>query len=170
MATDNVYNINFEKLVEMLLPVFLRKPIQLFFLKCLVKPIAQLHIQFLAFRAESLYKLNHNSQVIYMQAMLNDSFDNDLRRIKIRNAEIKQPVWFYEVEEEKPVFFYEPDEAPVYFREDYEFLGGGSDFTVFVPAELQPIDPTSLNAYLVKMKAKIDYYKLYCKGYQIVFI
>lgn len=170
MTNENVYSIDFEKLAKSRFLTFLRLPLHLIFLNSFVAPIVQLYNQLLSFRTESLYKLNHNSQVIYMQSMLNDSFDNDLRRIRIRNAEIKEPVWFYEPLEEQPVYFYEPDEAPVYFREDFEFLGGGSDFTVFVPIDLKPIALSDFNAYITKMSAKIDYYKLYSKGYQITFI
>src|SRR5690606_12863694 len=119
----------------------------------------------------SMYRLNHNSQVCSLKAVLNDAFDTDLRRITIQNATIKEPLWFYEPGDEKPVYFYEvADESPVYFRSESEFMGGGSDFTVLVPLDLKPVSEVELNAYLIRMRALIDYYKLYCKAYTIEFI
>lgn len=167
----NVYTIDFDRLVTNLQLTFLRKPFLLIFAKCLVSPIVSLYVAFLNFRIDSLYKLNHNSQVVYMQAMLNDSFDNELRRIRIANAVIEQPIWVYEPLDDEPLFVYEAsDNAPVYLRELFEFFGGGNDFIVQVPMELKPTPPEALEAYLIKMSAKVDYYKLYSKNYSILFI
>jgi hypothetical protein len=106
-----------------------------------------------------------------MQAVLNDSFDNVLRRIIIKNAVIKSPLWFYEPEENKPVKFYEvSDNKPVYFREEAEFLSDGADFTVLVPVDLKPKTPQEETALIIKMKAQIDYYKLFVKNYSILWV
>ena len=126
--------------------------------------------QILHFRAESLYKLNHNSQIIYLEKVLNDAFDAETRKIYINNAQINEPVWFYEIADNKPVFFYEiADNKPVYFREESELVGDGIDFTVFVPIQLKPLQTQQLDDFLNQMRALIDYYKLYSKNYQIQF-
>ncbi len=156
---------------EMLIAVFLRKAKQIKWLQAILSPIVVLHNDFLSFRLSSLYKVKHNSQVVYLQAVLNDTFDPIFRRIRIANAVIKEPVWFYEPQDDKPVWFYEPqDDKPVYFLEESEFAGGGVDFTVLVPRDLQPVDNSQLSALLTKMKAQIDYYKLYSKNYEIKWV
>ena len=164
------FNIEFKILVELLMPTFLRKRNHVKWLRVLVKPIATLKNQFLDFRAESLYKLNHNSQIIYLEKVLNDAFDAETRKIYINNAQINEPVWFYEIADNKPVFFYEiADNKPVYFREESELVGDGIDFTVFVPIQLKPLQTQQLDDFLNQMRALIDYYKLYSKNYQIQF-
>lgn len=168
---DNVYNINWRKFIIENLEVDLRRIKTVKWLEALFKPIIWLHIEFLAFRTQALYKVNHNSQICYLQAVLNDSFDNIQRRIIIRNATLREPLWFYEPEENKPVVFYEPeDNKPVYFREESEFIGDGADFLVLVPIDLKPTNTQEENALLIKMKAQIDYYKLFVKNYIILWV
>ena len=164
----NIYNIDWGVLVEQYLPISLRKPICLIWVQSCLKHIEGLHSDFLAFRTKCLYRINHNSQICYMEAVLNDYFDNDLRRIRIVNVSFKEPIYFYEPEENKEVFFYEPeDNKPVYFREEDEFIGDGVDFVVMVPPELQPETETAELALLTQMRGQIEYYKLYSKNYQI---
>lgn len=171
MTSAAFYNINFKKLAKDVMAGELRTPEMIAFISALVTPIDTLYNYFLSQRSANIYRLKHTSQVCYMRSALNDEFDTELRRITIKNAEIKEPLWFYEVGDEKPVHFYEEaDNQPVYFREASEFFGGGSDFTVLVPLELKPATETELNAYLIRMRALIDYYKLYCKAYTIEFI
>ena len=168
---DNVYNINWRKFIIENLEVDLRRVKTVKWLEVLFKPIIWLHIEFLAFRTQALYKVNHNSQICYLQAVLNDSFDNVQRRIIIRNAILREPLWFYEPEENKPVLFYEEsDNKPVYFREESEFIGDGADFLVLVPIALKPTNTQEENALLIKMKAQIDYYKLLVKNYIILWV
>ena len=168
---DNVYSINWRNFIIDNIPVDLRKIKTVNWLLVLFKPIMWLHIEFLAFRTQALYKVNHNSQICYLQAVLNDSFDNVQRRIIIRNAILREPLWFYEPEENKPVVFYESeDNKPVYFREESEFIGDGADFLVLVPIDLKPTNTQDLNAFIIKMEAQLNYYKLYVKNYIILWV
>lgn len=168
---DNIYNIDWDYFILDNVPIEQQKPITLKWLNIILKPIARLHIEFLAFRNQALYKVNHNSQICYLQAVLNDSFDNTQRRIIIRNAILREPLWFYEPEENKPVVFYEPeDNKPVYFREESEFIGDGADFLVLVPIELKPTNTQEENAFMIKMRGQIDYYKLFVKNYIIQWV
>jgi hypothetical protein len=165
------FNINWQQLIQEQLPIRKRKAGFIAWLNCLIQPVLTLYNIFMAFRQSSLYKVSHNSQVVYLQKLLNDKFDPVLRRIKITNAVIVEPVWFYEAEEARPVWFYEPeDNLPVHFKEQTEFVGDGIDFNVIVPAQLQPQSQQQLNALLSLMKAEIDYYKLYSKNYNIAWI
>lgn len=168
---ENVYNNDWNHFLISNLPFEERKPKTIKWLNVILKPIVRLHLEFLAFRNQALYKVNHNSQICYLQAVLNDSFDNIQRRIIIRNAVLREPLWFYEPEENKPVKFYEDsDNKPVYFREEWELLGDGADFTVLVPIELKPNTIQEENAFLIKMRAQLDYYKLFVKNYIILWV
>lgn len=163
--------ISWNVLADNLLPIALRKPFIRLFAKTLLLPVSLLHADFLQFRERSLYKVRHNSQIAYMEAMLNDLFDNSLRRIRIVNTVFKEPIYFYEPEENREVLFYEPeDNLPVYFREPEDFAGEGVDFVVCVPPELQPDGDAATTAYLTRMSAQIDFYKLYSKNYKIVWV
>ena len=110
----------------------------------------------------------HNSQIPYMEGAMNDNFDNALRRIRIVNVTFKEPIYFYEPEENKEVFHYEPeDNLPVYYREENEFIGDGVDFIVMVPPDLRPLTEPAELSLLTQMKGQLEYYKLYSKNYQI---
>jgi len=162
---ENFYKIDHRVLAIQNTPIARRKSKAVKWFEVLLSPIVKLHIEFLEFRKQILYKANHNSQICFLQAVLNDSFDPVLRRIKIRNAILKEPLWFYEAEENKPIYFYEEsDNKPVYFREEGEFVGDGADFLVLVPFELKPVNTQEEIAFKIKMQAKIDYYKLFVKN------
>lgn len=166
---NNVYNINWSRFVNDLLLISIRKPFLKALLRCLVGPIKQAHENFLAYRKEALYRVRHNSQIAYMEAVLNDSFDSVYNRIKIKNVQLKEAIYFYEPEENKEVYFYEPeDNEPVYFYEDDDLAGEGVDFVVMVPPDLHPLNPNDELALLTHIKAQIDYYKLYSKNYKII--
>lgn len=168
---DAIYQINWNRWVQWNLPTFLRKVNMVRWLLVLIAPIVRLHLDFLVFRNKALYQVNHNSQICYLQAVLNDSFDNIQRRIVIRNAVIKEPIWFFEPEEDKPVLFYEEqDDKPVYFREEWELLGDGADFLVLIPLSLKPSNSIAEDALLIEIEAQLDYYKLFVKNYKIIWV
>lgn len=168
---DNVYSINWRTFIIINLPVFCRKFKYIKLFEVFFKPVIWLHLEFLDFRKQSLYKLNHNSQICYLQAVLNDYFDNEQRRIIITNAILREPVWFYEPDENKPVMHYEEsDDKPVYYREENEFIGDGADFIVVIPLDLKPSNNLEENALLIKIRAQLDYYKLYVKNYLIIWV
>lgn len=155
----SIFNINWSRLVIGLLPIALRKKLIISFLNSCIEPLKTDYKAFLVFKKDSEYRVRHNSQVCSLQAVLNDKFDNALRRIKVQNIPPKQLPWIYYVEDNKPLFIYEEaDEKPVfiYNREDYynEF-----DFEVLVPVALM----ASENQII----AQINYYKLFSKSYQI---
>lgn len=165
----NIYNVSWNVIADEFPLMALRKPLVRIFTRALVLPFQMLHIDFLNYREKSLYRIGHNSQICYMEAVLNDLFDNSLRRIRIVNVAFKEPIYFYEPEENRDVLFYEPgDDRPVFFREPEDFAGEGVDFVVCVPPVLQPGSEAAELAYLTRMGAQIEFYKLYSKNYKIV--
>jgi len=156
----NVYDIDFKKLVKWWTPYPLRKIFWLTFLGVLLYPVAQLHQLLLRFQTAKLYQLKINSQVCYLEQMLNDSFDLTLRRIYISDAIWYLPTYIYQEAELKPVYVKkEGEDTPVYIYTESEAGEFRDDFVVFVPV--------GLVFNMDEMKGKIDSYKLSGTSYKI---
>lgn len=167
----DIYKVNWHKLGTSLLPVFLRKKRLLAFIKVLLFPLYSLHAEFARFKADMIYRQSHNSQVCYLEAVLNDEFDDLQRRIKIKGVEIRAAVRFYEPDEKKEVWFYEEqDNKPVYFYNSTYYGGDGADFTVLCPADILPATKREQETQLTRMNALINYYKLASKSHKIIYI
>lgn len=163
----NIYNINWNRLVNLLLPPDWRKAPLMQLVSAFISPVIATYNDFMAFRVQALYKLNHNSQVCYLQAVLNDEFDFTFRRIKINNLQLIEPVWVAQFEENEPVWV---DENEVIWLSSIEDFINTADFTVLVPEALQPETESGILAFETLMRGKIDYYKLYSKNYIIQWV
>lgn len=156
---NSIYNVNWFRLVKMLVLPAIAKPTLLAFINSALAPLRTKYDEFLNFKIDAEYRVNHNGQVCYLQKMLNDKFDNSLRRIKVQNVKPKEQLWVYQPEDEKPVYVYDEIDHPVYVynKEDYynEF-----DFEVLIPP--------FLNTQINLMKVQINYFQIYSKNYQIV--
>lgn len=165
----NLYTVDWTALANALLLPSIRKPNIKLLLMAFLQPIMMLHLEFLSYRSGMLYKVRHNSQICSMEAVLNDMFDPNMRRIRIINVSFKEAIYFYEPEERREVYHYEiTDNKPVYYRELEELAGEGDDFIVCVPPSLRPLSQVSETAYTTRMSGQIDFYKLYSKNYSIV--
>ena len=110
-------------------------------------------------RAADLYVLSHNGQCCYLQAALNDLFDNALRRIYISNGNSIVPSWWALDSENKPEWWaLDSEDEPAWWPLDSELSNLG--FTVNVPSAL-----TFSNAQMV---ALVNKYKLPGTVYRIV--
>lgn len=154
----SIYNINWFRLVKMLVLPAVNKPTLLAFINSALAPLRTNYDKFLDFKADAEYRVQHNGQICYLQKMLNDKFDNSLRRIRVRNVPAKARLWFYYPEDSKEVFFYE-DEPAVHFYTPESYYNQ-FDFEVLIPA--------SLSGQTNQMTTQINYYKLYSKNYQII--
>lgn len=163
----NVYTISWPRLCDNSLLVSLRKPLIRLLAKSLTIPVLILYNEFMAFRSQNLYRIKHNSQISYMEGMLNDIFDPNLRRIRIANTVFRDSLFLYEPEEARDVFLFEPEDNSWLYNEE-DFAGEGFDFIVYVPEALRPQFENAETALLTKMGAEIEYYKLYSKNYKIV--
>ena len=157
----DVYKVDFRQLVIHFLPTGLRKNWMIAWLRALVKPVGNIHIQFINFRRNSLYKIEHTPAVFSMENVLNDSFDIQLRRIYIDDGAYRDGVYFYNPEEQKPVSFYDPTEdAPVHFYDGAELFSLDTDFVVTVPFGMSA-------AQEIRLRSIIDFYRLPDKTYNI---
>jgi len=152
--TDNVFNIDIKKLAMLLLPIKLRQARLFALLRAMVTPVSSLHYKFTVKRDANIYKLKHNSQVCYLRAALNDSFDVEKRRIKIFDGNQYARNYIYTRGEEKPKHL-----GTMYLYDRADYSDTGVDFIVEVPAE-------TYRKY--EMEALIDFYRLASKRYKIV--
>ena len=149
------FNVNFKRLALLLTPTFLRSEIMTAWLFVLVKPLEDLHYQYLQFRKDMIYRLAHNSQVCYLRAALNDRFDRQLRRIKIVEGNAFRRQYIYTDGEQKPKFL-----GTMFLYDDSDYADTGVDFIVEVPI--------GLVFSIYEMQSLIEIYRLASKRYKIV--
>lgn len=150
------FNVDWNRLVLLLLPTIFRKTSIVAFLQALIFPISQLHYDWKIKRVdEDWYKLNHNGQVCKLRKVLNDKLDMSLRRIYINDGNAFPRKYIYTRAENKPVFI-----GKTFIYQNDEYTNTGVDFTVFVPSEI-------INTEVFKLKALIEFYKLAGKRYKI---
>lgn len=157
------YSIDFTGLVRSLVPVRLRKAVELAWLQCLVHPVREVYERFAQNRGNNIYSLNHNSQVVYLQAALNDTFDSMARRIYITDAQIADPLFTYLIAENQPVWLGLGSEAgattypcPQWLFTAAEAGASGYVFIIMIPAAVA-YEP-------VRLHALVDKYRLPSKG------
>lgn len=152
------YRVDWNKLILLLLPTFLRKPVMFGYLKALISPVESLHRQWGLLRQENLKKLRYNSQKCYLRGALNDAFDNEFRRITITNTVNRTQDYIYTQAENRPVYL-----GVMWLEPEFNYSGSKADFLVNVPQEL-------INTKLNKILATIEFYVLAGKSYQIIAI
>ena len=151
-----IFELNLRRLVILLLPTFLRKARLVAWLQILIAPLEQLQYSFNQKRNSDLVTLTHNGQKCYLRKILNDTFDQGLRRIRIEDMTHFNAVYIYT----------EAENQPVYLEEKYLYTSGemqvnGMNFSVYIPNELR--------AREVEIKALIEAYKIASKRYIIIY-
>ena len=161
------YDIDYNVVTWQNLPLRLRQVVQWAWLKVLVMPVKICYASFMIFRGARLYELAHNSQVCFIQAALNDLFDNTDRRITVTEPDYNDPLYVYRVDEDKPVWLGLDSEAgsssfdcPRYLYTDAETVSIVNVFIVNVPAGLVYDE--------AQMKALIGKYRLVGTKYVVV--
>lgn len=130
----SLFDINFDKLARAVTPEQIWGRILKLFLLAFVSPITSLYNLFRGNRDSNLYRLSHNSQIVKMEAVLNDAFDNALRRIVIVDGPIKEAPAVYLRAELKPLYIRKSTEAThKYTYTAAETAVQGLDFIVQVP-------------------------------------
>lgn len=133
-----MFNIDFTKLVNNLLPWFLRGPRLRAWLMSLIAPVISLHAAFVTYRSSTIFSVGTTGMVLSLESMLNDVFNADALypRIYISDAERKDKLYLFNTAEGRPFRFHNRFESfpPVYITVVGESTG--FDFTVWVPAAL----------------------------------
>lgn len=158
LPNPNIYIIDWSRLVRWLLPVRLRQSRTVAWLMALIAPVQSLYAAFIAYRDECSYFLNHTSQVVYMEAAMNDVFDPVNRGIYIVDGAVYDPLWLYQEAELKPLYVRMASESsPQWLYTELETLVGQADFIVRVPV--------AVTFDMDRLKALIDKYRLAGKSY-----
>jgi hypothetical protein len=152
------YKIDFDRLILLLLPTFLRKPVLFAYVKALMSPIASLHYKWEQMRSENLKTLSYNSQRCYLRGALNDRYDPDLRRITIDGTLNIEQDYIYTQAENLDVYL-----GVMYLEAEFNYTNSKVDYLVNVPREL-------MNTKLNEIVATIEFYNLAGKQYQIISI
>lgn len=150
MRDRAIYSIKWKTLVNLLLPICLRRPVMQNMLYVFVSPIRMVHRNFVGFRSLSEIDMSYNSQVCYLRKMLNDRFDHSLRRITIEDGELCNPLWVYRRAESRSKFL------GMRMLHRRSLIGNGGTFIVCVPIALQP--------YTEAILAATDRYRLATKN------
>ena len=151
-----IFELNLRRLVILLLPTFLRKARLVAWLQILIAPLEQLQYSFNQKRNSDLVTLTHNGQKCYLRKILNDTFDQGLRRIRIEDMTHFNAVYIYTEAENQPIYL-----AEKYLYTSGEMQVNGVNFSVYIPNELR--------AREVEIKALIEAYKIASKRYIIIY-
>lgn len=150
------YKIDWDRLILLLLPTFLRKAVLFGYLRALIAPIASLHYRWLKMRTDNIRKLSYNSQKCYLRKALNDSCDPELRRIYLDKVPQTENVYIYTPEENLDLFL-----DTVFLDLDYTENGENVQGVVYVPFSI-------LNTKIYEITAVLEFYKLMGINYKII--
>ncbi|MDB0602648.1 hypothetical protein PL373_16220 [Tenacibaculum maritimum] len=149
------YSIDFNKLAVLLLPNERRKPKIISFLKALIRPVVDLHYDFLQRQKMDEFILNHNGQVCYLRKALNDLFDKDLRRIRIGDGNQFNRNYIYTRAEQKPKFL-----GKIFLKDKSDYKDTGVNFIVYMPKAILESRKIELDSWINKLKKGVKKYKL----------
>ena len=158
-----MFNIDFYHITRIILPYFLRKPKQLAWLKSLIKATINVYNDFIAYRGGTIDKLAYNSQIIYLEKLLNDKYNEGKVGIYIDNIADNRYTYLYNKSEYMtPIYLYNKSEnqTPIYIKNNIEYLNM-YDFIVMIP--LAVYDTVDLN----ELKGWVSFYKLAGKRFTI---
>jgi hypothetical protein len=152
------YKIDFDRLILLLLPTFLRKPVLFGFLKAMVFSVSSLYDLWKQLRVTNLKKLSYNSQRCYMRGALNDVADPFDRRIYIDEVPALDENYLYQPEENLDFYL-----DTMWLDLNYTEQGETVDFLVYVP---ESVKATKENEII----ATLEFYKLAGKTYKLLTI
>lgn len=143
--------VDFGYLKKRLIPYFLRQPKLLAYFKSICKPLIDINDSFKSTVEDIEYCLTITGQKIYLEKLLNDCFDEYLRRIRIRNNNPNKFLYVYNNSEFKPPIFVTNNGEPL--AQTYDF-----NTNTFVDAEvylLNEAETTTLYDYTVVYPATL---------------
>lgn len=155
------HKVDFNKLVQLLLPTFLRKQKQVAFLGAMVKPLQDLHTL-------TLYEMQHDGRTIYLEKMLNEHFE--VAGYDPTNHDATKKIYIEDVAELDYLYIWQDEELDVCFLEDDD-----SDLDIFLDNETEGIALFSWVIFIPgtyvfreeNIRALVDEYRYFGKKYRI---
>lgn len=156
----SIFYIDHDRLTKLLLPIKLRGLLTLAYFKVGMSGVEYNYTLFRNARAAHLYELNHNGQVCRLEGVLNDRFDNALRRVYIIDGLVILPLFVYRRAEAKLVYLRKRSEGiGIKFIRKRSELSMGGTFIIKAPSVIT-FDEN-------EMKALTNKYKMAGKAYTI---
>lgn len=150
--------LNFRQVFKYLVPSLIRGERFEAWIGALLQPVQTLNEGFVSDAESIRYFLRFTGQVVYLEHLLNDLFDNNLRRIYIddpSDIQIITPYVFNKVEQQPPIFIYNKVEGEdaVFIYTKAELGLGTDDFIVHVPTGIfNPTIETQMSFYIDKYR------------------
>jgi hypothetical protein len=153
--------LDFYKLVQLLLPTFLRKPKLILFLSCIIRPLDRIY-------QETLYKMQHDGKTIYLEKMLNEYYK--VVGYDPNNHDATKQIVIDDLPEIEKLYIFQDLEDNVSFLEDADsssdvFLDNETEgvvnysWIIYIPATIAYDEPT--------VRALVDSYRYFGKKYKI---
>lgn len=158
--------IDYRKLVILLLPTFLRQSVLMAWLRAMAHPLQEIHDRHQAARTQRLYELRHTSQVCYIKDALNNEFGITDYANGFEIEDINAPgewVWIYDenvdrFDDEQHMLF----EDPTFIHNISAILPPTSAFFVLVPQSIT-IDETNE----ARIRSIVNKYRLASRTFEI---
>lgn len=158
--------IDYRKLVILLLPTFLRQPVLMAWLRAMAYPLQQLHDRHQAARTQRLYELRHTSQICFIKDALNNEFGITDYANGFEIEDINAPgewVWIYDenvdrFDDEQHMLF----DDPTFIHNISSILPPTSAFFVLVPQSIT-IDETNE----ARIRSIVNKYRLASRTFEI---
>jgi hypothetical protein len=153
-------NLNFNRLLLLLLPTFLRKEVTKSFLSAIAVALQHCKTDIDTFFRDINYHVRVTPQTFSLEKMLNDKCDRRFRRIRIEHP-APEPPFYFTTNESGVMEYFGSDEEPQYFmgKSDYSY-----DFGVYVPRELRSPDMDNI------ITALLNKYKIITKSFLIFYV
>lgn len=158
--------IDYRKLVILLLPTFLRRPVLMAWLRAMVYPLQQLHDRHQSARTQRLYELRHTSQICFIKDALNKEFGitDYAAGFEIEDINAKGN-WILVYDENVERFDDEQHmlfDEPTWIHDTSSILPPTSAFTVLVPKHIE-IDETND----ARIRSVVNKYRLASRTFEI---
>ena len=164
-----MFDVDFNIGVELWLPPAKRMVKRIAWLKALVKPVINLYSDFMVYQSATIYSLSFTSQTIYLEKLLNDTFNASLTGIYIIDGIVINKTYLFHKNEGGPrqyLFHKSEHQSPIYLFHKSEF-NVTVDFIIMVPATVYSQLQNNNNQGLNSMTALVNKYKLAGKRFTI---
>jgi hypothetical protein len=155
------YPFDHNRFIRLLLPSFLRKPIQIAWLSAVTAPMVTIYGWFLDLMARLNVEAVLNGQTAVLEWLLNNRFDNTLRRIRIVTLISVVPIRAYLQSENRPRLdaYLQSEGQPKMLTNEFAEYSTGN-FVVRIPLDL--------DGQQTAIRRLTDKYRLASKTYSVV--
>lgn len=157
-------SIDFNNIASKIVPFQLRKSRVIDYLKSLLKPLVFINNLFSNAQIKIDKDVLYTGQIIYLERLLNDLYDNTIRGIYIQDvANISKTYLHNRIEVRPPYYLYNRSESepPKYLKNRTEYFNNNR-FTIHVPS--------SVTFQEIQMRSVVDKYKQAGVNYTIQII